>query len=504
MKTCRPALLLPLLLGACALAPTPDIAQEVSAPTGAPAAVALRDGPAWWKAFDDPVLDRVADAVMESNFDLDEAVARVAQAQARARIARAALLPALRANVGANEFDAPTNAGIGAQLSELGLGPDVFGDFGFALPDRLDLTTYSAGAEFAYEVDFWGRDRSAARAAGAERLAAEADFRTARIRVLAETVGTYLELLNLRRQRALAGELVDVLREWERLTTARYDSGLTDARGLYGLRRNVREAEAELPRVEGSLADAEGRLWILVGGYREELANELPDGITLAESREPVPEAVPANLLGQRPDVWAARQRVEAARYTVGAHRAALLPSLSLTGSIGLQSSTSSGWFDADQWFRNLSVNLMAPVLQRGRLRGNVELAEARLDEAVAAFGRSVVTAANEVRSALTGLATSRRRLAALVAVEEAAGLEVALQRERYVSGVEDYAGVLASRQVLARARSARAGGERDLGFARLALHRALGGAWSPDTAESLAGRSVARDVSRVAGTSGK
>ena len=491
-----------MLLGACSLAPTADVPEEAAATADAPAAASdrgLPDGPAWWKAFDDPVLDRVADAVLESNFDLDEAMARVAQARARARIARAVLVPAVRANVGANEFDAPTNAGIGAQLNELGLGPDVFGAFGFALPERLDLTTYSAGAEFAYEVDFWGRDRSAARAAGAERLAAEADLRTARIRVLSETVGTYLEVLDLRRQRSLARELVVVLREWERLTTARYDSGLTDARGLYALRRNVREAEAELPRVEGLLADAEGRLWVLVGGYREELADGLPDGITLAESREPAPEAVPADLLAQRPDVWAARQRVEAARYTVGAHRAALLPSLSLTGSIGLQSSESSGWFDADQWFRNLSVNLMAPVLQRGRLRGNVELAEARLDEAVAAFGRSVVTAANEVRSALTGLETSRRRVAALAAVEEAAGAEAALQRERYVSGVEDYTGVLASRQVLARARSARAGGERDLGFARLALHRALGGAWSPDTAGGVTGEPMAHAGSGVA-----
>ena len=437
-------------------------------------------GPRWWGAFGDPVLDQVVEAVLDSNFDLDEAVARVGQARARARIARADYVPSVGASLGAHDFDAPTNAGIGAQLNELGLGSEVFDAFGFVLPDRLDLSTYTAGAEFAYEVDFWGRTRNAARAAGAERLAAEADLRTARIRVLAETVGTYLEVVDLRRQRSLARELVGVLGDWERLTTARYDAGLADARDLHALRRNARDAEAELSRVEGLLANAEGRLWILVGGYRGELHDALPDALELAAAPVPAPEVVPANLLAQRPDVRAARQRMEGARYAVGAHRAALLPSLSLSGSIGLQSSDSADWFDPDQWFRNLSVNLLAPVLQGGRLRGNVALAEARLEEAVAGFGRSVVTAANEVRSALAGLQTSRRRLAALEAMEEAAREDAALGRERYLSGVEDYAGVLASSQVLVRAKSVRAGGERDVGYARLALHRALGGAWGP------------------------
>ena len=475
------------MLGACSLAPTPQVPEET--PTlgdaGLEGADAIRDdgrydGPRWWSAFGDPVLDRVAEAVLDSNFDLDEAVARVGQARARARIARADYVPTVQASLGANDFDAPTNAGIGAQLNELGLGSDVFDTFGFTLPDRFDLSTYSVGAEFAYEVDFWGRARNAARAAGAERLAAEADLRAAHLRVLSETVGTYLEVVDLRRQRTLARDSVSVLRDWERWTTSRYDSGLTDARALHALRRNVREAEAELSRAEGLLASAEGRLWILAGGYRAELHDLLPDALEWAASPEPVPKAVPADLLAQRPDVSAARRRMEAARYAVGAHRAALLPALSLSGSIGLQSSESGDWFDPDQWFRNLSVNLLAPVLQGGRLRGNVALAEARLEEAVAAFGRSVVTAANEVRGALVGLETSRRRLAALAAMEQAARDEATLLGERYVSGVEDYAGVLASSRMLVRAQSVRAGGERDLGYARLALHRALGGAWRP------------------------
>ena len=99
---------------------------------------------------------------------------------------------------------------------------------------------------------------------------------------------------------------------------------------------------------------------------------------------------------------------MEASRHTVGARRAEFLPSLSLSGSIGLQGTDTNEWFDPDQWFQNLSVNLLAPAFQGARLRSNVALAEATLDEAAAAFGRSVVTAVNEVESALAGWEAGR------------------------------------------------------------------------------------------------
>ena len=137
------------------------------------------------------------------------------------------------------------------------------------------------------------------------------------------------------------------------------------------------------------------------------------------------------------------------------------MPSLSLSGSIGLQSSESADWFDPDQWFRNLSANLLAPVLQRGRLRGNLALAEARLDEAVAAFGRSVLTAVHEVESAIAGLEAARRRLGLLGSLEEAAKAEAALRDDRYAFGLDDYASFLAAAQILVSAKSARAAGER-------------------------------------------
>ena len=104
-----------------------------------------------------------------------------------------------------------------------GLGSEVFSAFGFALPDRLDQTTYSVGADFAYEIDVWGRNRNAALAAGAERQASEADFRAVRMGVLAQTVGTHVEIVDLKHQRRLASEIVEILGDWEALAADRYD-----------------------------------------------------------------------------------------------------------------------------------------------------------------------------------------------------------------------------------------------------------------------------------------
>ena len=433
----------------------------------------------WWKTFADPVLDRVIEAALDSNFDLAEAVARVEQARARERIVKAPAFPLLQPSADITGIDIPTNAGIAAQLDEVGLGPDVYSDFGIELPERLKLTTYTLGVDFSYELDFWGRNRNDALAAGAARLASEADYLTARMGVLAETVRTYLEIVDLRRQRKLANENVEIFRQRESLAEFRYDRGRIDTLALYAARQNLRNAEAELPQLEALLADAEGRLWVLLGGYLSDLEEMLPDSLTPATALEPVPVGIPADLLAQRPDVSAARQRVEAARYTVGARRADLFPSLSLYGSIGLQSTEGGEWFDPDQWFRNLSFNLLGPVFQGSRLRNNVDLAEARLDEAAAAYGRSVVTAVKEVEAALARLEAGRRRHSLLASLADEARAENALQEQRYVSGVGEYEAFLTAAQNLLGAQSGLAAAERDLGYARLALHRALGGAWT-------------------------
>ena len=209
------------LVAACSFAPPPSVPEPVAEVPESFAGGALPgdyQAREWWAAFDDPVLNAVVDSVLAANFDLAEAVARVRQARAQAGIARAGLFPSVQASASATDQDTPANAGFGEQFRKLagGDGGDLPG--GIEFPDRLEFTTYSLGADLAWELDFWGRARNDARAAGAQYLATEADYHAARIGVLATTITTYFEIVALRRRTALGRELVEVLEEREELT----------------------------------------------------------------------------------------------------------------------------------------------------------------------------------------------------------------------------------------------------------------------------------------------
>ncbi len=475
---------------ACSFTPAPSVPEPVAEVPGSFMGSALAgdyQAREWWKGFDDPVLNGVIDSVLISNLDLAEAVARVQEARARAGIARAGLFPALQASASATDQNTPANAGFGEQFRKLAGGEDGEVPGGLEFPERLEFTTWSLGADFAWELDFWGRARNDAAAAGAQYLATESDYHAARIGVLSTAIATYFEIVDLRRRTALARELVEVLLEREELTGSRYERGLVTSFELYQVRLDLRNTQAGLPQLETALTDAEGRLAVLLGGYRSKVDAVLPDSLAPASLTDPVTAGIPADLLFQRPDVRAAGQRLDAARFTIGARRAELLPSLSLSGTIGVQSSAADGLFNADQWFRNLLGNLTAPIFQGGRIRNNITLAHARFNQLAAAYGRTVLTAVHEVEAALAALANEGRRHAYLTSQREEAQASLDLQSERYVSGIAGYTDYLDALRTLLNVESTLAGAGRGLALARLAVHRALGGDWTagPESVES-------------------
>lgn len=480
-----------MLVTGCSMAPAPSLPEPVAelpeafAEPGTAGTVEARE---WWTSFEDPVLNTVVDSVLASNFDLAEAVARVQQARAQAGIARGGLFPAIQASASATDTDTPANAGFGQQFRELTGTDGAALPGGFEFPDRLGITTYSLGAEFAYELDFWGRARNDARAAGHEYLASESDYRAARIGVLAETITTYFEIVDLRSRIALAREAESVLVEREELAEARYGRGLVTSFELSQVSQELLNTQAALPQLESRLVNAEGRLAVLMGGFRDKVKAILPASLAPAPSADPVAAGVPADLLVQRPDVRSAWLRLEAARYTIGARRAELLPSLSLSGTIGVQAAEADGLFNVDQWFRNLLGNLTAPIFQGGRLRNSVALAQARFEQAAANYGRTVVTAVHEVEAALAALQNESRRHAYLTSQLGEARASVDLQLARYASGVGGYTDYLDALRSRLNVESTLAGSSRDLALARLAVHRALGGDWTapPETLEGM------------------
>ena len=483
----RAAALALLASAGCSFAPDPELPQPVAdlpetfLESEAKGVYAPLE---WWRDFDNPTLDALIDSALVSNLDLVEAVARVEQARAQSGIAWADLFPQVQVGGDVSRTSQPANTGIGGALGGL-RGDSVQAGPSF---DRFDFTTYSASVGFSWELDFWGRARSDGRAAAADLMASRADLHAARLGVLSETISTYFQIVDLRERVRLTGQTVDVLEERQALTETRYNRGLVSSLELYRVRLDLRTVQASLPQIETQLTDAEGRMAVLLGKFAGRIDGLLGEDLAPTQSLDPIDTGIPADLLLQRPDLRAAAERLEAARLRVGARKAQLLPTLALSGSVGQQGSDVGGLFNAGQWFANLIAGLTAPIFQGGRLRNNVKAAEAQYIQFAAAFGRVVLTAVYEVETSLMRYEEERERYALLTSQREEAQASADLQAQRYAAGVAGYTDYLDALRTLLGVQSTLSAAGTELGLARLAVHRGLGGGWTEEGAQPVLG----------------
>ena len=441
----------------------------------------------WWTGYDDPALTALVDTALAANLDLDVARARLDELAAQFRIARAPLFPSINANAQANYQNQPANTGIGGAIgggdgeegNENGGGQPPGGGQQQQFPDRFEFTTYQATLGFSYELDFWGRVRSQRKAALNQYFATAADLQTARLSVISQTISTYAQIASLQRQVRLGQRAVDLLEQRLEITDDRYARGLLPSFQLYTVRQSLQAARAEQPDLENQLYDAQSRLATLLGRFAGKQRVLLPDSMTVPLAPEPIPAGLPSDLLMQRPDVRAAARRLEAARQQIGAARAELLPSLSLTGQGGTQSSDLADLVDPDQVFANFVGQLTAPLFQGGRLRANLSAAEARYKQQVARYEQTVLTAFQEVKAALVAYDKQRRRFREVQRQVETADDAFQTQRDRYERGIGDVLALLDAERTLVQARTRLAGVRLAVVNARLALHRALGGSWT-------------------------
>ncbi len=478
------------LLGAigvsgCSFAPeprTPTIVVDLPAEYPAETPGELRRAERWWTVFNDPALEVLVDTALAANLDLREAVARVEEVRQRYRIARADLFPSLGLAADASWQSTPTNAGFAGEIG--GGGDDGDPPTGPIFPDRFEYDTYTAALGFSYEIDFWGRARNDTKAAVSEFLASEGDYRTARLAVVAATISAYLEIVELRRRVTLTRESVDILDERAERTNERYLRGLVTTFELYSIQSLFRNTQASLPVLESALEEAEGRLAILLGRYAGTLEEILPDETAPDVVLDPVPADLTAALLEARPDVWSSWQRMEAARYRIGARKADLFPAIRLDATVGLQAGDVGDLFRIDQYFLNLVGGLAQPLFQGGRLRASLGVAEAQFQAQAANYVRTVLTAFKEVQTSLVNLDKQSERYELLEQQLESARGSLQFQRRSFERGVGDYLAYLDAAQNLAGTETELAAAERSLAEARLAVHRALGGAWVPQTEE--------------------
>lgn len=458
-----------LALGGCvSLAPeaeTPAVVANLPAEFSAPDVAGEYRPAAWWSGFDDPVLDRLVDRALDANLDIVQAAARAQRAAAQARVARSSLLPSLEASAGSSYSDTPVAGG-------------AFANFPGA-PTRITNETYSLGLAAAYEIDLFGRVINDLGAARADAIAAEYDLRAVRLATAAEVISAYFDIVDARFQIETTLQSVDVLAERADRTEQRYLRGLTPSFELYQVREQLRAAQASLPLGEVALTNAEGRLAVLLAEYPEALSASLEQPLLPQLVFDPVPAGLPAELLAQRPDVAASWERLEAARLRIGARQAERFPALRLSASTGTQSATPGGVLDAGQnWLLSLGSNLVAPIIDGGRISANVAAARASYDEAAASYGNAVLNAYREAASAIESYEEQRQRYRLISAQATEARATLDLQARRYQAGVGDYVGYLDALRSFHQVESSLSAAGRDVALARLGVHRALGGDW--------------------------
>ncbi|WP_188055194.1 efflux transporter outer membrane subunit [Sphingosinithalassobacter sp. CS137] len=475
----RTALLVALLLGGCTVGTpaAPELGAIVADPrerfVAAEPADAAPIVDAWWTRFEDPLLSEYVERAGVHNPSILQAVARVEQARAQARVARADLYPQISGRFNASR-QRQNLAGLG--FSEIlptapgGGTPDGGGEDEVA---SFVTDSFSLNANVSWELDLWGRISAQSAAARADFLASAENLRAVRQSIAAQVARSYFNLVEARQQVEVSRAMVAALAEIARQVGNRVDVGVAAPGDKALAFANLDQARAGLSQRREAVERATRGFDALIRAYPD---GEVATADALPEIPPPPPAGLPAGLLARRPDIRAARLNLIAAGYREAAAERALLPGINLTGSAGTSSSELSNLLDGNFFVWSIAGAILQPIFQGGRLRAQVEAAEGRQAEAVEAYAETVLQALSEVETALAVEEELATRQLALGAAAEAAESAVAISFNRYLAGLDPFITVLQSQQTALDASSAYLAARRARMENRIDLHLALGG----------------------------
>jgi multidrug efflux system outer membrane protein len=460
------AALLAAALAGCAVGPDyerPAAELPAAWPQGPVPGAAAAAGERWWTLYNDPVLERLIEEALANNQDLAAAAARVDEARALARVVDSESMPALDATA---QRDRTRSSGRSSSF----LPPEA----------PLERNTYRAQVNVSYELDLWGRLRSASDAARADLLATQAAQQTVRITLATEVARAYYALIGLDAQVEATRRSLSLRNEALGLQKVRHRAGLINDLNLRQLEAEVAAARAQLPQLEGTRTNQELSLAVLLGrSPRAIMEGTVARG---ADRGEPapavVPEGLPSDLLLRRPDVAAAEQQLIAANARIAAARASLFPRIALTGFLGSESASLGDLFSAPARIWQVAFGLAQPIFQGGRLFGEVEAVEARERQAVAQYQKTLQEAFREVRQALNTQARAREAFEAETARVTALTDAYRLARIRYDNGLLSQLEVMDAERNLLQAQLNRADALRVQRAAVADIVKALGGGW--------------------------
>ena len=458
------ALCLALASSGCLLTKDlPDPALDIPAGYKAAGAKNPLDAPPkldWWRGFRSAELTTLMEEAQTVNLDIAAATARFKQADAQARVTGAALLPSLQGN--GSETYSRTSGSSASGLTNGG----------------REVVNYSASLSASYELDFWGKNRDAAQAAEETAVADRFDRDVVALTALTSVANAYFQVLAAQdRLRTAQQNIASAVRILNAIKE-RFSAGTGTDLDVAQQETVVANQRALVPPLRQTLQQNINALATLVSRPPESLR------VTGGSMNQIVPPRVtpglPSELLTQRPDIRRQEAQLASATANVGSARAQFFPSIQLTGQGGYQSSSLVSLFQPHAAFFSMVGSLTQPIFDGGRILGNFELTQAKQDELLQTYRKTVVQSFADVDNALTSIRETTNKLRLQREVLAASRRAFQLSEQQLRAGTADIVTVLNTQLTLFQAEDAMWQAQLARLLAIVSLYQALGGGWEP------------------------
>jgi NodT family efflux transporter outer membrane factor (OMF) lipoprotein len=432
-------------------------AAEVQAATGL-------DEHAFWAQFQDPLLQSLLAEADANNLDLASTATQVAAAQGALRATQGGTLPSVA---------------LGA-------------DSTYTLPDLASRlrgepegsTTHQVLAQSSWELDFWGKQRRAVEADAASLQSAQQRLAWARLSVRASVASVYVQWRLAQTRLAVAQSNLAQQQENARIARVRFQAGASSELDWRQAQTQLAQTAAQVPGLQSAVAQNSHALAVLLGQSPAALVARLqagPEPIALPAEPQRWPQSAPADWLRRRPDVSQALSAAATQSARIGQAEAALYPSFSLSGALGVSGSGSAQeLFSWDSRLVTAGLSFSLPLFDRGRLKAQVQVQDAVFRQALAAYQNQVLKAQQEVEDAFTLLHNSREQASLTQEAQTAAQRAAELALSRYRAGQVDYLTVSSAEQSRLQTADSAAQARAAVLQAVISVYRAMGGAW-PD-----------------------
>lgn len=412
----------------------------------------------WWTLYQDAQLNALVDKALQNNTDIKLAVARIEEADASMREVGAALLPSVDLN----------GSGVRNRVTEAGIFPV------FAANPR---NTYNLALNASIELDFWGKLRRAKEAARANYLSTQYAKETVAWSLSSLVANNYLIIRSLDSQLNVNAANQKISEESLALTKRRLEGGVVSVLDVHQAQLALDNLKSQQVELQRQRAISEHQLGLLTGDLNVEVASAELSSLPTPPSP---PAGLPSSLMEARPDVRQTEQQLIAANANIGIAKAALYPSISLTGAYGGESLELSDLLKsaARVWSLGLSLNL--PIFNAGRLDAKVDQATAKQKQALASYQASVQTAFKEVNDALVSLRRYKEVEEIAQARQDTAKKILDVSQNRYKSGYSAYLEVLDAQRSYYDATQSFVQSRQNVLTASVDLFKALGGGWQP------------------------